>query len=116
MTNNQLKNELEIIIKNSENSIEKAVAEEALDAENIQKFFSHLLEYGCVSGSVQSLIYYVDTHSFFDTHYNQIQKILEEYQENHGEFYSLKGDLKNSLAWFSFEYTAYELASRLDLI
>jgi len=116
MTQNDLTKKLQTIIDTTENSIERAVAKEALDADDIQHFFSDLLGYGCVSGMISSLIYYVDTHAFFDTHYDHIQEALQEYEANHGEPFKIKGDLKNSLAWFAFEYSAYELASQLELL
>jgi hypothetical protein len=72
MTTKNLIKELEILSQSKENTIEKAVTIEALESEDIRAFFSDLLQYGCVSGMVSSLICYEDTHSFFDTHYRQI--------------------------------------------
>ena len=96
-------------------SIATAVAFHALHHDDTKVFFSDLLNYGCVTGMVGSLIYYSDTHAFFDTHYDHIQEALQEYEANHGEPFKIKGDLKNSLAWFAFEYSAYKLTSELEL-
>ena len=54
-----------------ESSISEFVAQEALDyAENspLENLFSQLFEHGCVSGMISPLIYYTDTHAFFDEH------------------------------------------------
>lgn len=59
---------------------------------------------------VGSLIYYTDTHRFFDTHYYEIKDILDDL-EKEGFRLELKGDdLKNKLAWLSFEKVAMDMA------
>lgn len=115
MTNFNLKKELQVIAETSDNSIEKAVALEALEQEDIRSFFFDLAQYGCISGMVLSLIYYVDTHSFFDTHYYQIEELRSEYEESTGMPLAIQGDLKNFLAWFAFEYVAQNIADKLTL-
>lgn len=64
-----------------------------------------LLQYGCQSGMVGELVYYNQTHEWFDTYYNEIMELVEEYEEMTGEKLHWEGDLKNWLAWFSFEQT-----------
>ena len=115
MTNNELKNKLQIIANSPIDSIEKAVAQEALDYDEIQNFFSDILNHGCVTGMVGSLIYYADTHDFFDKHYDQIEELRNEYEENTGIPLPIKYDLKNHLAWFSFEETAYKMANEFEI-
>ncbi len=115
MTNNELKNKLQTITNTSENTIEKAVALEALDYDEIQNFFSDILNHGCITGMVGSLIYYADTHTFFDSHYDQIEELRNEYEENTGMPLSIKHDLKNYLAWYAFEETAYKMANEFEL-
>lgn len=74
---------LENIINNSHSGLEKAVAREALFYENegIILFFEDLLQHGCISGMVTSLIYYCDTEAFFDKHYHEIMELKEEFEE-----------------------------------
>ncbi len=115
MTTKNLIKELEILSQSKENTIEKAVAIEALMHDDVSAFFSDLFQYGCVSGMVNSLIYYVDTHTFFDTHYHQIENIRTEYEESTGTSYVIKSDLKNDLAWFAFEYIALQVSQNLGL-
>jgi len=111
MTSNELKNKLQTIANNPIDSIEKAVALESLEYDEIKNFFSDLLNHGCVTGMVGSLIYYSDTHAFFDTHYDQIEELRNEYEENTGMALPIKYNLKNHLAWFGFEETAYKMVN-----
>jgi hypothetical protein len=61
---------------------------------------------------VSSLIYYCDTHKFFDTHYYEIMELVEDLA-NQGLKIELTGeDLKNKLAWLAFEQVAWDMASR----
>jgi len=117
MTNYELKNKLQAIADTRGISIEKEVALEALDnyPEELEVCFSNILNYGCITGIVGSLIYYTDTHAFFDTHYDQIEELRCEYEENTGMPINIKGDLKNDLAWFAFEHVAYTMANELGL-
>ncbi len=115
MSNKTLKNELHIIAQNQINNIEKAIALEALGRDNIQDFFSDLLTYRCASGMISSLVYYANTHEFYNTHYYQIEDIRTEYEDNTGLTITVNGDLKNFFAWFSFEETAYRMAQELGL-
>ncbi len=113
VSNQSLISALQDILKSEPNSLKTAVASEALNHEDIACFFSDLLRHGCVSGMIGSLIYYVDTHKFFDKHYDAIETLRDEYQENIGEPLEIKDNLRNFLAWFAFEETAYQMA--LDL-
>jgi phosphoribosyl 1,2-cyclic phosphodiesterase len=90
----------------------REVAIEALDhdtPEEIASFFENLLQYGCVSGMVTSLIYYSDTEAFFDEHYHEIMELKEEYEDMLGQPMQIPYHLKNHLAWFAFEETARRL-------
>ncbi|PCI77818.1 MAG: hypothetical protein COB20_07105 [SAR86 cluster bacterium] len=115
VSNKTLKSALQDIINSKPNSLQAAVASEALDHEDIKCFFSDLLQHGCISGMIGSLIYYTDTHTFFDAHYDAIEELRQEYQDNIGEPLEIKENLKNFLAWFAFEETAYQMALELGL-
>lgn len=106
-----LREKLQFIIESEPNAIRACVAIEALeyDCEHIETFFSDLLQYGCESGMINSLIYYVDTHKFFDNHYGEIEDLRYEYEEMLGEALKPNDDLKNWFAWFAFEETARRL-------
>lgn len=53
---------LKQIIKDNPESIKSAVAQEVLVHDDPKSFFEDLLQHGCISGMVTSLIYYQDTH------------------------------------------------------
>ena len=65
---------------------------------------------------VSSLIYYNDTHAFYDKHYNEIEDIRcqlidEGIEVNIPEC----SDIKNFYAWLSFEHRAYEINNTLEM-
>lgn len=45
--------------------------------DDIKSFFSDLMSNGCESGMINNLIYYTDTHKFYDKYYDEIEKIRE---------------------------------------
>ena len=115
--NNSLIKQLQEIASSRTLSIKAYVAKEALyySENEIHNFFSDLLQYGCVSGIIGSLIYYYDTHKFYDDFYNQIENLRYDYEDSVGQPLTIKGDLKNFMTWFAFEETAYQLANELGL-
>lgn len=117
MTNtskNRLTKAIKEIAEQEPVTIEAAVAQEALLHDDIPTFFEDLLNHGCVSGMVTSLIYYTDTHSFFDNYYDEIEELRYEYQQSTGLPLSIENDLKNDLAWFAFEETARRMYERFS--
>lgn len=117
MTNKTLINTLQKMATTSEDTIEKYIAIEALQyGENPKDFFKDILTHGCISGMISGLVYYTDTHKFFDTYYEEIEELRTEYENSTGISFEIPdSDLKNSLAWFGFEQTAYNLANMLEL-
>ena len=97
--------------KIAEGGIAAAVVQEALWATDVSvvEWFRGLIEHGCVSGWDGSLIYYADTHDFFDKHYDEIEALREEWVDQTGNDLQISGDLKNYLAWFGFEQTAWNI-------
>ena len=116
-TNKEIIEILQTTIKGMPHSLEAAVAEEALSGcqENILTFFEDLLQYGCISGMIGSLIYYHQTREFFDKHYHEIENIRCDLEEALGQPIEIKGELKNFYAWLAFEETARKLAGEIDL-
>lgn len=112
-----LRKKLRKIANQPQNSLRKEVAMEALERglDGIVPFFHDLLSHGCASGMIGGLIYYTDTHDFFDEHYREIEQLREEWTEMVGEPFIIKGDMKNYFAWFAFEETAYRLANELGI-
>ena len=110
-----IKKKLKSIIGKEPNTIRYEVAKHALEYDNPIIFFNDLLRYGCVNGMISSLIYYKDTHAFFEKYYDQIETLRLEFESSPGESLSIKGDLKNQFAWFGFEETAYRMAEELGI-
>ena len=76
-----MKEKLKILLQKNPNTITAEVVQVALDSEDPKLFFQDLLQYGCQSGMVSSLIRYSDTHTFYDKHYDEIENIRLELQE-----------------------------------
>ena len=74
-------------------------------------WFKDLLQHGCIGGMIPSLIYYADTHEFFDRHYDEIEQLRKEYEDSTGLPLQIQADLKNFLAWFAFEEVAFQIAT-----
>ncbi|WP_428743764.1 DUF7222 domain-containing protein [Sulfurimonas sp.] len=65
---------------------------------------------------VPSLIYYKDTHEFYDKHYEEIEELRAELEEQGIEInIPSHSDLKNFFAWLSFEERARELYDDLEM-
>lgn len=110
---------LQKIALNGETGLKRAVAREILDHADTdgeaRSFISDVLRYGCVSGTVGSLIYYVDTHRFYDRHYDDIETLRIDTEESLGTPLRIDGDAKNFFAWFAFEETLREIANGLGI-
>ena len=76
-----MREKLEILLQENPNTITSEVAQSALESEDPKLFFQDLLQYGCQSGMISSLIRYSDTHAFYDKHYDEIEDIRLELQE-----------------------------------
>lgn len=86
------------------------------DYDDKRLIFQEVLEHGCYSGIVSSLIYYSDTLKFFDTYREEIKVLLKDIMDEVGvgspkELFGDKWDEsdvfqnQNLLAWFAFEET-----------
>lgn len=109
----KLKKQLQSILQTKPGTVHATVAEEALDYHQISHFFEDLAQHGCASGMVGSLIYYVDTHAFYDKHYQEIEELRHEYEDEFGQPITTDGDWKNHMAWFAFEWVAYQMYAAL---
>ncbi len=117
MTNKTLIQTLQEMANAPAATIEKYVATQALAyGENPEEFLKMVVNYGCNTGVVGSMIYYADTHTFFDTYYEEIEELRIEYENSTGIPVNIQdSDLKNTLAWFAFDQVAYQIANKLEL-
>ena len=107
-----------LIVISDESGIRKEVAIAALTYEegSITDFFLDLFTYGCESGMVSSLIHHDDTHAFFIKHYDEIEEMRVEYEQNYNEWLQPEDvDLMTFLAWFTFEEVTKEISLELDI-
>lgn len=111
-----MKNKLLNLLEKNKWTITEEVIKEALDYHNPKEFFEDLLQNGCQSWMVSSLIYYKDTHEFFEKYYDEIEDVRSEFAEQGIEInIPSNSDLKNFLAWLSFEEKARELYDELEM-
>jgi hypothetical protein len=106
-----------------EEQVKSICEEHASDYDSgMSGFMSDLRQGGCQSGLIGSLTYYSDTVKFHDDFENEIWQLVYDNAQDQGinvmEFItSLNGSdnvggmdqLKNLLAWFAFEETAFRL-------
>lgn len=95
--------------------VAEMIIDESIDYENIDDWFNGLFDHGCVSGWVSGLIYYNQTHEFYDKYYSDIETLRYELEENYGQALIIKDDLKNFFAWLAFEETCKEIAMKLKI-
>ena len=100
-----------------------------LSTEELKDHINYIIEQGCVSGCVSSLIYYSDTVKFFNCYRKEILKLFKEFicdnnlYENSKELRTKIYDTviyenqkkftteeKNNLTWFAYENTVYRIA------
>ena len=100
---------LKEITQTHESAIMRIVAQDALDSGYPLQYLDDVTRHGCVSGAVTGLIYYVDTHAFYDTHYDEIEAMRYDWEDQSGTKLQPDGDLKNWYAWFAYEQKCQEL-------
>jgi hypothetical protein len=86
------------------------------DNNDIESALKNLLNHGCVSGMVGSLIYYTDTSAFFKRNSEEIMELWDNINIETGQ-YPLPNMFPSSnwFAWFGFEETARKVADKLGI-
>jgi len=111
-----MKKQLLKLLEENRWNITEAVIQEALDYHDPESFFKDLLQHWCGSWMVTSLIYYHDTHKFYEQHYDEIEELRTELDEQWlGVCPPSHSDLKNFLAWLWFEETARKIYCDLEM-
>ena len=118
--------------ENLKNEVMEILEDMAIDS-NLETVINEVLQYGCISGIVPSLIYYYQTEAFFDKHKNAINDLAHELSEeiygnpfeiyhnlNGGcsnmAWYNLNGGCsKNNMAWFGFEEVTRMIAEEMEI-
>ncbi len=111
ITSTSLISRLESIANSGADTIAKLVANEALDRDvsEVKNWFYDLFTHGCESGMISFLVYYSDTHKFFNKYYHEIMELKIEHEENTGLTMKIPYQLANHLSWFAFTQTAYKV-------
>lgn len=106
-------------IKADEGSIKAQVL---ADADGEVSYIKDCAEHGCIGGSCNGLIYYNDTHKFYNDHADEIDEMLADIADEMGEEYNIREnmkrldqhDVRNFLAWLAYEVKAQEIMNELE--
>ena len=107
----------------------RAVIDDILEQDNQQGYIKDVLEHGCQSGVVSSLIYYNDTTAFYDKYNEDIYNLLYVDMQDFGYqsipemVASLNGakdvgsdeQYKNLLAWYGYERSMQDIYNTLNI-
>ncbi len=117
MTNNELKNKLQTIANQSENSIEKYIAYDSLnfDENDCSTYIKNIITPNTSMGMAMSF-QYSDIDDFYNTHKNDIQKKQKEFGITSEDLSKFKGDNTYNLCWIVIEETATKMAKELKII
>jgi hypothetical protein len=113
-----MEDKLKQLLEETNNNLLRRVVEDALekgDREDAVIYLKDVVTHGCQSGIVAGLVYYSDTHQFFDKYYEEILECIEEYEEQSGEKPIFQNDLKNWYAWFAYEFMARKVLDVLNV-
>lgn len=110
-----LKEKLNQIKENSE-GIKLFVIDDILEFnesdDEIRAYMNDVLNYGCSSGCVSSLIYYSDTDKFFHKYSDEVLEMLDDAKKEYGITFEINS---NNLAWFGYEETLRNIAFELGI-
>jgi hypothetical protein len=90
------------------------------DAEGDIDYIKDIANNGCQGGGCNGLIYYEDTHNFYNKYAEEIDELLEELNEESG--YNVidnmkrmgQTDLRNFLSWLAYEVNAQNIMTELE--
>ena len=94
-----------------------------LTTEELKDHIKDIVQCGCISGIVPSLVYYSDTIKFFNCYRKEILSMLQDPDKNiYSEYTYLLNDKnysisqKNDLSWFAYDNTVIRIAFYFNLI
>lgn len=93
-----------------DNALYQTVIKDILDRpeEEVEEYLLDVVNFGCQSGIVSSLIYYEQTKAFFATYFGEIFELIQYEEEESG----CKVDIDysyNSFSWWAYEYICNQL-------
>ena len=94
-----------------------------LSTEELKDHIKDIVQCGCISGIVPSLVYYSDTTKFFNYYRKEILSMLQDPGKNIYSEYTYLLDQKkysilekNNLSWFAYDNTVIRIAFYFNLI
>lgn len=94
-----------------------------LSTEELKDHIKDIVQCGCISGIVSSLVYYSDTTRFFNCYRQEILTMLTDPDKNiYSEYTYLLNQKKysvsekNDLSWFAYDNTVIRIAFYFNLI
>ena len=94
-----------------------------LSTEELKDHIKDIVQCGCISGIVPSLVYYSDTTKFFNCYRKEILSTLQDPDKNIYSEYTYLLDQKkysvsekNDLSWFAYDNTVIRIAFYFNLI
>ena len=94
-----------------------------LTTEELKDHIKNIVQCGCISGIVPSLVYYNDTTKFFNCYRKEILSMLQDPDKNIYSEYTYLLDQKkysvsekNDLSWFAYDNTVIRIAFYFNLI
>ena len=94
-----------------------------LSTEELKDHIKDIVQCGCISGIVSSLVYYSDTTRFFNCYRQEILTMLTDPDKNIYSEYTYLLDHKkysvsekNDLSWFAYDNTVIRIAFYFNLI
>ena len=85
-----------------------------IEDDEILSYMRDIIDYGCVSGTVKSLITYKDTEKFFNKYADEIFDLMNEKRDDGWDLNNIEFN-KNNLAWFAFETIAQEIYYEMEV-
>ena len=113
LLNSMLENTMEGTLKHE---VVEILVDELSDIKDdeILSYMRDIIDYGCVSGTVKSLITYKDTEKYFDKYANEIFDLINEKRDDGWDLNNIEFN-KNNLAWFAFETIAQEIYYEIEV-
>ena len=113
--------------KDFNNRVERKVINDLLNTglttEELKDHIKDIVQCGCISGIVSSLVYYSDTTRFFNCYRQEILTMLTDPDKNIYSEYTYLLDQKkysvsekNDLSWFAYDNTVIRIAFYFNLI
>ena len=112
--NQQLRTIQQFKEEHIDNALYQAVVNDILDrpVEEVEEYLLDVVNNGCQSGIVTSLIYYEQTKAFFATYFDEIFELIQ-YEEEESD---CKVDVDysyNSFSWWAYEYLCNQICQLL---